>query len=57
MIERADLVEEAAILCRQPKLDFTDAFTAQLSLARGCRAVMTFDKDAAKRIPGMDLLA
>lgn len=57
VIERADLVEEAAILCRQPKVDFTDAFIAQLSLARGCRAVMTFDKDAAKRIPGMDLLA
>jgi predicted nucleic-acid-binding protein len=57
VIERPDLVAEAALQSRKPKVGFSDAFIAQLALAQGCRSVMTFDKDAAKRIPGMDLLA
>jgi len=57
VIERPDLVEEAAHLSRQPKVGFVDAFIAQLATASGCRSVATFDKDAAKRIPGMELLA
>lgn len=57
VVERRDLVEEAAQLSRQPKVGFVDALIARLAIADGCRSIMTFDKDAAKRIPGMELLA
>lgn len=57
VIERPDLIEEAAIRSRQPKVDFADILVARLALERGCVTTVTFDKDAAKRVPGMELLA
>lgn len=57
IVERRDLVEEAAQLSRQPKVGLADTLIARLAVADGCRSVVTFDKDAAKRIPGMELLA
>jgi len=57
IIEKPAIVEEAAHLSRQPKIGFTDALISQLALSSGCHATMTFDRDAAKRIPGMELLA
>jgi predicted nucleic-acid-binding protein len=57
IVERPDVVEEAVHLSRQPKVGFADALVAGLASAAGCRATVTFDKDAAKRIPGMELLA
>jgi predicted nucleic-acid-binding protein len=57
IVEDADLVEQAAELARQPKIGFADALIALRSMRHGCRSIMTFDKNAAKRIPGMELLA
>lgn len=57
VFEHANFVRDAADFSRQPKVGFTDALIAQLAKSQGCRSVMTFDRDAAKRIPGMELLA
>jgi predicted nucleic-acid-binding protein len=56
VIERPDLIEQAAILSRQPKVDFADVLISRLAEERGCSSTMTFDRDAAKRVPGMALL-
>lgn len=56
-VEKRDLVIEAAHLSRDPKVQFADALIAQLAMDANCTAVVTFDKNAAKRIPGMELLA
>lgn len=57
VIERPDLIEEAAVLSRQPRVDFADVLISRLAQDRGCTTTVTFDADAAQRIPGMDLLA
>lgn len=57
VVERPDLVEGAVQVSLQPKVGFADALVAGLALAIGCRTTVTFDKNAAKRIPGMELLA
>lgn len=38
-------------------VDFSDAFIAERNTERGCVTTVTFDSDAAKRVPGMELLA
>jgi predicted nucleic-acid-binding protein len=38
-------------------VDFSDAFIAERNTERGCIVTVTFDGDAAKRVPGMELLA
>ena len=57
VIERGGMIAEAAERSRQPKVGFVDALIAQLAGNEGCSATYTFDRDAAKRIPGMELLA
>jgi predicted nucleic-acid-binding protein len=38
-------------------VDFSDAFISERNMERGCIMTVTFDGDAAKRVPGMELLA
>jgi predicted nucleic-acid-binding protein len=57
VVERPGVVEDAVDLSRHPTVSFADALVAGLAAAAGCRKTVTFDKDAAKRIPGMELLA
>lgn len=57
VVEKRDLVIEAAHQSRAPKVQFADALVAQLATDAKCTAVATFDKNAAKRIPGMELIA
>jgi predicted nucleic-acid-binding protein len=57
VIEQADLVADAAERSRQPKVGLVDALIAQLASRQGCSATCTFDRDAAKLVPGMELLA
>lgn len=38
-------------------VDFSDALIAEQNFSRGCRATVTFDKAAAKSVPGMELLS
>lgn len=44
-------------LYRDSNADFADAFVANLNLQNGCDKTVTFDQRAARRIPGMELLA
>ena len=57
IVERHDLVEEAAQLSRQPQTGFADVLIAGLARERGCERTVTFDKQAGRRIEGMELLA
>lgn len=57
VVERPDVVESAVNLSRQPKVSFADALVAGLAVVAGCRTTVTFDRAAAKHIPGMELLA
>ena len=57
VIERPELVQEAALLSREPRIDFADVLIARLGQERQCTTTVTFDRNAAKRIAGMDLLA
>jgi predicted nucleic-acid-binding protein len=36
-------------------VDFSDAFIAERNMERGCKRTVTFDSDASKRVPGMEL--
>lgn len=57
MFEHHDLVVKALRLASTDNADFADALIAARSLDVGCQAIKTFDKKAASRIPGMELLA
>ncbi len=56
IVEEAEVVWKAMRAWSRSPADFSDALVAQVSLARGCEKVVTFDKAAAK-LPGFDLLA
>lgn len=51
-----EAVGNALDLCRRTHVDFSDAFLAELNRVAGCRSTLTFDRKAADRIPGMELL-
>lgn len=57
VIESAATVRQAASWSRQPKVGLIDALVALLAGNQGCVTTFTFDRDAAKRIPGMELLS
>lgn len=57
MIEHHDLVVKALRLSASDGADFADALIAARSLEAGCVSIKTFDKKAATRVPGMELLA
>lgn len=56
------LHERAAVLAalslsRELNMEFADAFIACLDTDAGCSTTVTFDRRAAKAVPGMELLA
>ncbi len=55
-IQREDLVLEAVERSLANGAGITDQLVAALGKEAGCRTTLTFDRDAAKRIPGMELL-
>lgn len=52
-----EAVGNAVHFCRMLNVDFADALLSELNRLDGCRTTMTFDKKAANRVPGMELLA
>ncbi|MEO8683807.1 MAG: type II toxin-antitoxin system VapC family toxin [Devosia sp.] len=56
-IEREDLIKAAIASAQAANADIADSIIAVLARDAGCAATMTFDKIAAKRIAGMELLA
>jgi predicted nucleic-acid-binding protein len=56
VLERREFVADAVLLAERKKIDIADFLISQVSLANGGRATVTFDVDASKRIPGMELL-
>ena len=56
VLERADFVAAAVELAQQSSIDIADFLIARVAANSGSRMTATFDKVAAKRIPGMELL-
>lgn len=56
-VERSELLEGAISSAKKAGADISDAIIAALANDAGATKTVTFDKPAAKRIPGMDLLA
>lgn len=56
-IERADLIERAISHARTSRAGIADCIIAALAADAGAIKTVTFDKPAAKRIPGMEILA
>jgi predicted nucleic-acid-binding protein len=56
-IEEEDAIKTALYLAERTGADIADAIIATIALQRDCTQIVTFDQDAAKRIPGMELLA
>lgn len=52
-----EAVGNALHLCRMANVDFADALLSELNRLAGCAATLTFDRKAAARVPGMELLA
>jgi predicted nucleic-acid-binding protein len=52
-----EAVGNAVHFCRMFNVDFADALLSELNRLDGCSRTMTFDKKAAARVPGMELLA
>lgn len=57
VIERAEIVAWALERFTHAKIDLADLLIAEVNRQAACRATVTFDRNAAKRIPGMELLA
>ncbi|MDO1582051.1 PIN domain-containing protein [Rhizobium oryzicola] len=57
VFEHHDLVAQALGLVSRKNVDFADALIAARALQAGCQSVKTFDRKAAARVPGMELLA
>ncbi|KKX30400.1 type II toxin-antitoxin system VapC family toxin [Rhizobium sp. LC145] len=52
-----EAVGNAVHFCRMFNVDFADALLSEMNRIDGCSTTMTFDKKAASRVPGMELLA
>lgn len=55
-VERADLVEQAIAHARTSRAGIADCIIAALAADAGAARTVTFDKPAARRVPGMELL-
>jgi Predicted nucleic-acid-binding protein, contains PIN domain len=51
-----EAVGNAVHLCRMLNVDFADALLSETNRIDGCSRTMTFDRKAAARVPGMELL-
>jgi predicted nucleic-acid-binding protein len=56
VLEHPEFIAQAVALAKQRKIDIADHLIAQVALTNGSRSIVTFDTNAAKRIPGMELL-
>ncbi|RYE57018.1 MAG: PIN domain-containing protein [Hyphomicrobiales bacterium] len=56
-VERSDLMEDAIASAQETGADISDSIIAAIANDAGAAKTVTFDKRAAKRIPGMELLA
>jgi predicted nucleic-acid-binding protein len=56
VLERPDFVADAASLAERKRIDIADYLIARVATANGSRAVVTFDRKAARNTPGMELL-
>ena len=56
VIEDRDLMEWALANYTRSRVDFSDLLVARASELAGAPHVATFDRDAAKLVPGMELL-
>lgn len=57
VFEEEEAIKAAVHLAEERNADIADAIIAAFAERNGCAKTMTFDRNAAKRIPGMDLLA
>src|SRR5687768_18328905 len=56
VVEQPDIVGRAIEQCRGASASLTDVLVSFLAAVRGCERTMTFDRDAAELVPGMELL-
>jgi predicted nucleic-acid-binding protein len=56
VVEQSEIVGRAVEHCRGTNSNLTDVLVSLLASVRGCERTMTFDRDAAKLVPGMELL-
>ena len=56
VIERSDLLLRTLELGRERRIDIADSLIAALAREAGSEHTVTFDREAAKRVPGMELL-
>ncbi|KGD99824.1 type II toxin-antitoxin system VapC family toxin [Rhizobium sp. YS-1r] len=52
-----EAVGNAIHICRMSNVDFADALLSEMNRIDDCSKTFTFDKKAAARVPGMELLA
>ncbi|WP_159950836.1 type II toxin-antitoxin system VapC family toxin [Rhizobium sp. 18065] len=57
VLEDENVIELALDEMERSEEEFADIFIAHKNRELGCRITMTFDKRAADRVPGMELLA
>lgn len=56
VVEDRGVVEWALANYTHARIDFSDLLIARASELAGAKSIATFDRDAAKRVPGMELL-
>jgi predicted nucleic-acid-binding protein len=56
VVERRNLVESALAQARESRADIADCLIAAVAAELGAASTATFDRKAAARIPGMELL-
>ena len=56
VVEEAEIVWKALRAWEKSSADFSDVLVGQLSVARGCEKIVTFDR-AAVKLPNFELLA
>ena len=56
-VERSEEIEEAVAMAKAERADVADCIIAAMARMAGAERTVTFDRKAAKRIPGMELLA
>jgi predicted nucleic-acid-binding protein len=52
-----EAVGNAVHLCPMSNVDFADALLSEMNCIADCGKALTFDRKAASRVPGMELLA
>lgn len=56
VVEQADVLESALDMMVAKQVDLADFLIAGMSRNMGCASTVTFDRKAARHVPGMELL-